>query len=61
MMKADLYRITKSKSFYIFWIVNAILYLINIAALYIFCLIGIVGTMRTIFKKQREKEKASQK
>jgi ABC-type transport system involved in multi-copper enzyme maturation permease subunit len=32
MMKADLYRITKSKSFYIFWIVNAILYLINIAA-----------------------------
>ena len=36
-------------------------YLINIAALYIFCLIGIVGTMRTIFKKQREKEKASQK
>lgn len=31
MMKADLYRITKSKGFYIFWIVNAILYLINIA------------------------------
>ncbi|MBR6617427.1 MAG: ABC transporter permease [Oscillospiraceae bacterium] len=32
MMKADLYRITKSKSFYIFWAVIIVTYLINIAA-----------------------------
>ena len=29
-------------------------YVINLAALFIFCIVGIVGTLRTIYKKQRE-------
>jgi len=32
-------------------------YLINIGALYLFCAIGIFGTLRTIFKRQRANKK----
>ena len=36
-------------------------YLINIGALYLFCILGIVGTLRTIFKKQRAQTKPTTK